>query len=477
MLIVEERGYFWPNDVPIPERAIAPDSAVAGTLKIDDDDIIRLELDSRLTPERQFGAGNVIIQGILKSSDDRVLLHNASYGGGTVYKSNGISYEHFTGEACLIGRRAFASGNADLTFSKMVVPLHGFEEWLRLGSINIKVEDATFSAVYEPIEDFSYSLDDGSVSIKYDIDIPPFSMRADAISVKERARLSYSFNEPLTLTEIIAQFHNLEEFFIILTDSEYNMKWPEVTLGLEASTYILYFLRRETTSEPPGMRDLITNFAQLKERFPAIHNMWKQKRAKFDAGFYLYTGTRRGMKFYAEHEFVNLIWGIETFHRAKYPERPASARLEKKIQRIKAQIAKSADRNWISWCIRQAHVTEPNLETRIAEVLRTLPIEWVEEGVKKFAHECAEIRNDVSHFGGRRRTHGSYGEMIVDMTRKSRILRRLYHMVIILEIEVHEGLLREWFYKGFSSYPIRQLMVTAGMLVREDDAAVPAAVA
>ena len=22
MLIVEERGYFWPNDVPIPERAI-----------------------------------------------------------------------------------------------------------------------------------------------------------------------------------------------------------------------------------------------------------------------------------------------------------------------------------------------------------------------------------------------------------------------------------------------------------------------
>ena len=50
-------------------------------------------------------------------------------------------------------------------------------------------------------------------------------MRADAISVKE-ARLSYSFNEPLTLTEITRQFHNLEEFFIILTDSEYNMNGP-----------------------------------------------------------------------------------------------------------------------------------------------------------------------------------------------------------------------------------------------------------
>jgi ApeA-like protein/HEPN superfamily Apea-like protein len=409
MLIVEERGYFWPNDVPIPERAIAPDSAVAGTLKIADDDIIRLELDSRLTPARQSGAGNVIIQGILKSSDDRVLLHNASYGGGTVYKSNGISYEHFTAEACLIGRRAFASGNADLAFSKMVVSLQGFEEWLGLGSINVKVADAKFSAVYEPIEDFSYSLYDGSVSIQYDIYIPPFSMRTDAISVKERARLSYSFNESLTLTEIIAQFHNLEEFFIILTDSEYNMKWPEVMLGPDASTYHLYFPRSKTTSEPPEIRELITNFVQLRG-FPSIHNMWKQKRAKFDSGFYLYTGTRRGMKFYAEHEFVNLIWGIETFHRAKYPELPASARLENKIKRIKGQIAKSADIKWISWCIGQAHVTEPNLETRIAEVLRTLPIELSEEGVKKFAHECAEIRNNVSHFGGRRRTHESYGE-------------------------------------------------------------------
>jgi hypothetical protein len=50
-------------------------------------------------------------------------------------------------------------------------------------------------------------------------------------------------------------------------------------------------------------------------------------------------------------------------------------------------------------------------------------------------------------------------------------------MVIMREIEVDEGLLREWFYRGFSSYPVRELMVTAGLLVREDDAAVPGAAA
>ena len=43
----------------------------------------------------------------------------------------------------------------------------------------------------------------------------------------------------------------------------------------------------------------------------------KTKREEFGPGFYLYLGTRRGMALYAEHSFVNLIWGLEAFHRKK----------------------------------------------------------------------------------------------------------------------------------------------------------------
>jgi hypothetical protein len=48
MPALEERGYFWWNDEPIPQGHLAPASAVAGLLKIDDNGRIDLELDGVL---------------------------------------------------------------------------------------------------------------------------------------------------------------------------------------------------------------------------------------------------------------------------------------------------------------------------------------------------------------------------------------------------------------------------------------------
>jgi len=46
--ILEDHGYFWWHDAPIPEGHLAPDSSVTGVLRIEENGRIELELDGIL---------------------------------------------------------------------------------------------------------------------------------------------------------------------------------------------------------------------------------------------------------------------------------------------------------------------------------------------------------------------------------------------------------------------------------------------
>jgi ApeA N-terminal domain 1 len=174
MFVVQERGVFWSNEIPIPDKNFAPEASVSGVLTIDDDGRVELELDNILPREVEARLDvEKAIQGFLKDNNKRVLLCNASISGGILFNSHGIRYEKYTAYACLIGSGTLPASNDPLTFSKLVISLEGFEEWLRLGSINVTVEDGRLSAVYETLEDFRYKLADGDVSIEYDINQPP----------------------------------------------------------------------------------------------------------------------------------------------------------------------------------------------------------------------------------------------------------------------------------------------------------------
>ena len=166
-----------------------------------------------------------------------------------------------------------------------------------------------------------------------------------------------------------------------------------------------------------------------------------------------------------EHEFVSLIWGIETFHRVKHPEKPASSRVQNKIQRIIDQIKLSRDRKWLAEQLEHAH--EPSLETRIFQVLRELPIEFDDKGLKKFAHECAERRNAISHFGGQRQRDKDGTTTSSDLMKKGEVLGYLYHTLIMQEIGIEKDILRQWLYEGFRSYHIKRILREAGLLVVE----------
>lgn len=469
MAILEERGLFWWGDEAVPARQFAPDSSVPGLLKIDDDGRTSLELDGFLPNKHGPMAAMVradiseskTIHGILKGSGKRVFLIGLITSGGR-FTSNGISYERYSAMNCLVADGPFPNAKKELRFRELEVPLHGFEGWLRLSAVKVARSKRMISAKYKKPKDAVYSVMGGRLSLKFNVagntSATPFG---DEFSVKEMASLSLRFKSLPTLDYIKTQYGLIEDLLILLTDSDYCMDWPWLSINKNFRCR-LYFLRLRSKEgdTPPKFFECCTNFVQLRNEFGSIWSNWKEMREAFGPGVYLYLGTRRGIKLYVEHRFVNLIWGIEAFHRKKKPATPADA-LVQKIDRIIGQVQLKKDKDWLAKKLANAH--EPSLGERIFDVFVALPLDIDHSRLRSFADACAQKRNDISHYGGEHRG-AAYSDFVKDLANKNAALSTLYHALLLHEIGVSAKIIKSWMYEGFTSHQHKHYFVQVGLL-------------
>ena len=278
-----------------------------------------------------------------------------------------------------------------------------------------------------------------------------------------------SLEKPVTLEDMRMEFGRFEDLFVLLTDSEYPLRWPSIHLkdGKTKWVYKWYSLRLRPDAEPPGYHESPTNYLQLREKFGEVVSTWIGKREKFGPGFYLYLAVRRGMKFYPEHRFVNLIWGLEALHRKKHPDAvptEAERKMKVKVTRIVQQIKLAKDKKWLENKLKNAH--EPSLEQRIFDVLSEVPINLEVDRIRSFAKRCADLRNEISHFGSQR--HGeNYQEFSLELTNKSEALSVVYHSLILHEIGIQEKILNWWIYEAPHSFRRKRALAEVGLLDAE----------
>jgi hypothetical protein len=484
--ILSERGLFWWHHDPIPAKHFAPDSSVTGLLEIHDDGRTTLELDgclqgdsgpwsSFLSSEDAWLEGKRI-QGVLKVSNNHVLLCQLSRNGGT-YSTHGLSYESYFAAECLLGERPFPSVKSPLTFSEFEINLEGFERWLRLGSIKTKRKKSSISIRYLTPKQVSYTLGSGAkLKIKFDILGPVLrgGHQIDQVKLQERAVLVYRHQNKMAFKEIKSIFNSLDDLFTLLTDSEYPLGWPSVWLRRKSipTKYKFYFVRVVDYNDRPSAPEkhtCPTNFVQLRDRFGEIVSRWLSKKEKIGPGFYLYTGLRRGMRLYTEHQFASLMWGLESFHRRTEATTESIKRKEEKIVRILDQIASTKDRKWAQQQLR----AEPNLEDRLFSVLSRLTINISPCKLRVFCRKCAARRNELSHFGAQRKADETSEAFYEDLQTKIQALSTLYYLLILIEIGIDEHILLSWFYNGFHSYQRKMTLIRAGLLNPEHDSPSP----
>ena len=330
MTILEQQGFFWWHDEPVHDDSLTPASYASGLLRIEDNGRSVVELDG-YPPDPSDPMGKCI-QGLLKVSNERILLSDLRWSGGE-FRSNGISFTRFTAMNCLVGHdEAFPHGAQVPEFDSLEIPLDGFEEWLGLGTIKVTRADGKILAGYEKPSDLSYDYDGGTLTITFDVTVDKSGMLGvHRLLLKQSALLRLQLNGTFSLQDLHLQYGIMEDLIKLLTNSDYALAWPRVSSpsGLTCQWYHTRTKHKESASAPK-YHDTITRFSELREQFGSIWSKWIALREEIGSGAYMYFGTRRGPELYMEHRFVSLIWGLETFHRSRNTIKKSNA-LDEKI--------------------------------------------------------------------------------------------------------------------------------------------------
>jgi hypothetical protein len=487
--ILEETGYFWWGDTPVPSGQYAPDSAVVGRLSIDEDGYSRLELEGVFPSEHgPFAAladnGRPLpegqrIHGVLKGSNKTVRLARVRRAGGQ-FKSNGISFERYSSLQCLMGSGPFRDLPEPLEFHRLTVELKGFEEWLWLRGIAAERTETALTASYTLPDKATYPLGDGELQIVFGLMGPYLGKHSGAsLTLTEYAEIVLIPHRALSPSDMQSQYVLFADLFVLLTGSDYNLDWPTLTCGTHgrAEQFQLYFARHTSReSEPPGPHKWWVNFPQIREKFGELFATWRRRREEWGPGVYLYLGTRRSVSLYEEHRFIMLMWGLESLHRRRAEPARGADKLQEKIDRILNRLEEGKDKEWLKRQLK--HAGDPALEQRIFETLEPLPLDLDSGNLRAFAKACADKRNEISHFGGRRQ-EGNYDGELEDLHKKSEALSNLYHILLLRTIGIDDERLRSIASRGLRSHTIKSSFVEVGLLSPDalKDPATEAAVA
>ncbi|WP_197338267.1 HEPN domain-containing protein [Ralstonia solanacearum] len=467
--VLDEPGLFWWRDDPVEVGHYASEKSIAGHIKIKKNGEIHLELDGVLPHDDHLLARigrNVsdeeprVIQGITKYNSKRVLIADATRNG-TYFRSHSISYERYIGTICLIGDADFPS-NTDLPkFSKIVIDLSGLENWLIHGTLNIKATARTFRLRINETQPTTYQTPFGRLSFEKRTRTTGLDgMHHYEVGVREYVVLTISRTPSFTVEEVRTEFSALQDLLTLLSGSNFQLDWPEVTLTRRKRTFTLIFRRIGGGTQAPSLTDLPLKFPHLAGRFGEIYSSWREKREKFGPGFFYYLSTQRDVKLYVETIFANLVQGLEAFHRSKFVETPVVPGLHNKIQRILGDIQLDKDRKWLADKLQ--HASEPNLAERLRTLFASLPVAIDKNKLGEFATVCAKLRNDLAHFGGSK-ARAESATFLRDTSLKNEGVKYLYHMLILKEIGVSDEGIKCWT-KGVEGMTYRFYLEKLGFL-------------
>lgn len=464
--LLDSRGYFWPAGLTVPDGHFAHPASVTGRLKINNSGRIGLDLDGHLPGDepgallsRVFRRGQVegAIAGVLIGTDERVWLGDLVANGANAH-ANGPSTEAYLPHLALISTDPVFDDRRH-RFRQIEFPLDGLEGWLGLSDLKADRTPRGVRASYVKPKTQQWRLQSDVLELQRWLDgILPATGRP-SIVWRERALLRLVRKQPVTVEEAVELAQKVEDFLILLTDSNRGLDFPRLRLKAKGSPVRLYYPRMGRGAEPVSWHRSWAMFPACESSFGAMFGKWLALHDQMGPGVHLYLGNRRGHPMYPEHRFASLVWGLEALHRASYPNSP-NPRLAAKVQRILSSIALEKDRVWAERMLPSDD--EPSLASRLREILATLPLNFEASELRAFAERCAGRRNDISHFGGRRSPEDG-DAFDADIQTLSPALALLYHALLLKLTGLPDHLVRRQFHGGTNDYQSRRTLGAAGL--------------
>lgn len=463
------RGFFWPAGETTPTGRFAPPSAVPGHLHVLDDGSSRLILDAPLpTPDsaalsRLFSHGLVkgSIAGVLAGSDERVHLSRL-LDVGKSRRLHGPSQESYVADRCLVSPPGVEIGT-NKRFRWLELDLEGYSDWVGRPGIEASRGRRLIEARYRKSRAQRWSMAGRPLELERLL-TGRFDDRMAEVAWRERNVLRVGGGAAtMGIEEAINTSIKIEDLLALLADCDRRLDFPVVRSGRRAPAIRIYYSRSPRGEQEAEWHKAWARLGWIGESFGRILETWLERYDAIGPGFYLYLGNRRGLKMYREHRFASLVWGLEALHRNLHPALP-NPKLEKKVERILGQLTER-DRRWAAQHLPTTD--EPSLATRIATLVRALPLGINTREADAFGRRCAQRRNDMSHYGGPRGT-ASHDEFLKEITELSSALDLLYHALLLQQATVPDEIIRARFDGGLHAPAAAAVLADCGLTVAQE---------
>ncbi len=455
---LDRRGIFWWFQATNKQTS-SLETGIPGHLTISEEGHIRLQLDGPLwfedpKPSLRWDSSRWLsdeckIAGQLIDEDKPYVLLLRLFRTDFSLAADKPIRQSYEADQCLATDTTFPQ-NFDLErFQALRIDLAGLEEWLQLDSIQVESEfpsgDRTEAKVSYKNHKFTYETPTASVIVENLIlGMPLFFLSNGAmreINIHQTNWLIYRPKALSIMTHLDTAFVRMEEFIALLLGRYFRLDWPYFVCTNDniESWYRFYSLRGARGEQLSWSIFLWTSFPSLQDVFGSLLVRWQEIAERHGASCRLYISSLRNPHSQPEHEFVNLVWAMESLHRSW--QRGANESIETtqrraKIEAVLDRFANSEDkklRKWLEGKLKYAY--EPSLEDRIVEVLSRLPIRIETDQLRSFAKQCAKRRNEISHEGGA--PQGEDAEIFQAEIRKlAEALRHLFHAALLHEIGV-----------------------------------------
>ena len=468
---IDARGMFWWFGAEHGHTA-SRETSIPGKLTISDEGKIQLQLEGALWlenpevscrwDESRWLPLDVRIAGCLGDygGDGYVLLYDLLR---TDFSMSGDPpiLQSYEAQMCFKNNAAFPSDFGCDRFHTLRIELEGLEEWLRLESIDVGYEyrdgnRTEFTVSYNNHE-FEYQTERAKVSVENLILGAPVIKLSDALTsevhIQQTDWLVYAPTEQCSISELRIAYLRIEEVIVLLLGQYFRLDWPQLVarFGEFDEWYKLYFPRGPKREKLPYHYFLWTTFHDVRECFGALLDRWQTNADKYGAAYDLYMASMQTPLPHPDHQFVNLVWAIESLHRSWQREADESAPVTRRKKRIETILGRFGDptdkklRDWLNGKLRYA--CEPTLQERIVEVFQHLPFDLNSSQLQVFAARCAKRRNSISHEGGRE-SGESAASFRADIRQLAEAMQYLFHALLLHEIGLAPELLTKAMTKG-----------------------------
>jgi hypothetical protein len=461
--IIEDRGVFWWFRTADGHTA-SLETAIPGTLTISEEGHIRLQLEgplwyedpeaySRWDESRWFDSDKRIAGRLSEYQHPFVLLQDLVRTDFSLSDDKPVR-QSYEADLCFTSDLPYPVDFGLESFAEVRVDLEGLEEWLKLD--RLRVEDEwrqghkeliTISYEDQPI---AWELPTAAVSLESFMSGLPLRIFSDGPEAEIKLRQTHSFvytpKEKRTLFELQTALVRLEEFIALLLGRHFRLAWPIFVSnkGDDELWCTLYSYRGPRGEDLSWPAFLWTSFAAVRGEFGEMLSRWYMNVELYEASYDLYVASLRSPLPHGVHDFVNLIWVVESLHRSWEREAAESATALRRKSRIGAVLDRFTVpkekklKKWLEGKLRYAF--EPTLEERIFESFKRLPIGINRLQLRRFAQRCAKRRNQISHEGGHR-----LGEDVSIFRSETLVLaealRHLLHALLLHENGLPAGIL------------------------------------